>query len=53
VETKDQIIPIKEARKLLPNGGAGLSDTQVEELINQLDFIAKLAVAKLKEKLKK
>ncbi len=39
-----QIIPIKEARRLLGRKADGLSDMQVEDIITQLDFIATQAI---------
>lgn len=48
MEQQDQIITIKEARKLLEGKARKLSDDQVEELINQLDFIATLAINQYK-----
>lgn len=41
-----QIITTKEARKLLEGKARELSDAQVEELINQFDFIATMAINK-------
>ncbi len=38
------LISVKEARKLLGVKAEGLTDSQVESLIVQLDFIATLAV---------
>lgn len=42
----DQIITTKEARKLLEGEARKMSDAQVEELVNQLDFIATMAINK-------
>ena len=42
----DQIITTKEARKLLEGKARELSDAQVEELIDQFDFIATMAINK-------
>lgn len=39
-----QLISIAEARKLLDDDGKGLSDDQIEELISQLEIIARLAI---------
>jgi hypothetical protein len=48
-----QIISIKEARKLLDGKSRGqLTDAQIVELINQLDFIATLSIKDYKSKLK-
>jgi len=46
----DQIITIKEARKLLEGEAKQLSDAKVEELINELDFIATIAIRNKAEK---
>jgi len=45
-----EIITIKEARKLLEGEAKKLSDAQVEELINELDFIATIAIRNKAEK---
>ena len=39
-----QIISTKEARKLLGRKADGMSDTAIEDIITQLDFIATLAI---------
>jgi hypothetical protein len=54
MELPKPLISVKEARKLLSaNTSRMLNDSEVEELINQLDFIATLAVRSIKAKLQR
>jgi hypothetical protein len=43
------IITIKEARKLLGKDAQTMSDEAVEQLISDLDFIARYAIKQFKE----
>lgn len=44
METNTQIISTKEARRLLGRKADSMSDTEVEDIITQLDFIATQAI---------
>lgn len=49
VRVSELIISIKEARKLLGKTAEKLSDSEVEKLILDLDFIARNAIKQFKE----
>lgn len=45
----EPIITVKEARKILGKDAHKLSDEELEQLINDLDFIARYAIKNFKE----